>query len=254
MVVDEKKKTRQWNGGVDALSMRVDMVNLLTPFNSAAHIKKHESTFKDIHEFVLSVEAPKYPFPVDQALAGKGRILFEETCARCHGSFEPNAEYPNKVVSLEAIGTDPILAQAISEKNVVAYNTSWFAEEKTPDGKPIQVTPRQGYQAPPLDGVWATAPYFHNASVPTIYHVLNSKARPKYYTRSYGTEKQDYDQRNMGVHIRVLENAPPANLPGIERRRIYDTTLPGQSNQGHTFGDHLSDRERRAIIEFLKTV
>lgn len=38
------------------------------------------------------------------------------------------------------------------------------------------------------------------------------------------------------------------------RRRIYDTALLGYSNQGHTFGDVLSEEERRAVLEYLKTL
>ena len=63
---------------------------------------------------------------------------------------------------------------------------------KEGDGKPVRAT--AGYQAPPLDGVWATAPYFHNGSVPTLAGVLNSKARPKVFTRSYHTGEEDYDK------------------------------------------------------------
>ena len=43
--------------------------------------------------------------------------------------------------------------------------------------------PFPGYMAPPLDGIWATAPFFHNGSVPTIEGVLNSKARPAIWQR-----------------------------------------------------------------------
>ena len=111
-----------------------------------------------------------------------------------------------------------------------------------------------GYQAPPLDGVWATAPFFHNASVPSIYHVLNSKVRPKIFTRSYRTEKEDYDLVRLGWKITVLDQPADPNLPGVEKRRIYDTTVPGQGNAGHTFGDDLSEEDRMAVIEYLKTL
>jgi hypothetical protein len=113
---------------------------------------------------------------------------------------------------------------------------------------------RGGYQAPPLDGVWATAPYFHNGSVPTVYQVLNSKARPKVYTRSYRTEKEDYDPTRLGWKITVLDGSPDSKLSGFERRKIYDTTQPGRGNSGHPFGDKLTDDERMAVIEYLKTL
>jgi putative ABC transport system substrate-binding protein len=44
------------------------------------------------------------------------------------------------------------------------------------------------------------------------------------------------------------------HLPAIERRKVYDTTQPGRGNGGHTFGDRLTEAERRAVIEYLKTL
>ena len=131
------------------------------------------------------------------------------------------------------------------------YMRSWPPITAGP-ARPSQ--PTAGYQAPPLDGVWATAPYFHNASVPTVYHVLNSKARPKLFTRSYRTGQEDYDPDKVGLKITLLEKGPESDLPGIEQRKRYDTTRPGRGNGGHTFGDDLTEAERLAVIEYLKTL
>lgn len=250
----KRKKTRDWTGLISASSTRVDMVNLLTPFNSAEYIKKQEPAFADIGAFLLTVEAPPYPFAIDTRLAARGEVLFGETCARCHGTYGPERKYPDKVVPLETIGTDPLLAEALKEELAERFNKSWFAREIGPDGKPIQVTHQRGYQAPPLDGVWATAPYFHNGSIPTIYDALNSKARPRIYTRSYRTDQAEYDQAKLGWKITLLDQSPGPNLSNYERRKIYDTTRPGQSNRGHTFGDALTEEERMAVIEYLKTL
>src|SRR5262249_34669144 len=111
-----------------------------------------------------------------------------------------------------------------------------------------------GYQAPPLDGIWATAPYLHNGSVPTVYHLLNSKTRPRIFTRSYRTGKEEYDPEKLGWKIKVLDAVANPKLPDFERRKIYDTTLPGRGNGGHTFGDDLTEAERMAVIEYLKTL
>ncbi|MCI0684900.1 MAG: cytochrome c [Gemmataceae bacterium] len=250
----KKKKTRNWTGGVAAGSIRIDMVNLLSPLNSAEHVKKQESVFAAIHAFILNVDSPKYPFAIDERLAVNGRQVFEQNCARCHGAYGAKPSYPDKVVPLETLGTDPKLATSIGGKNLKYINASWLAREPGPDGKPIQVVERDGYQAPPLDGVWATAPYFHNGSAPTVYHVLNSKARPKVFTRSYRTEIEDYDQARLGVKVTVLDKAPGGETPAIERRKVYDTTRSGQSNAGHNFGDALTEEERAAVIEYLKTL
>ena len=244
----KRKKTRDWTGGIDVRSTRVDMVNLFTPLNGGGYIKKQEGAFADISAFLQTVAAPKYPFPTDEKKATQGRGIFNETCARCHGTYGPGG------VPLDEIGTDQRLADSLTHDLTERLNRSWLARELGPDGKPYQIAEHRAYQAPPLDGVWATAPYFHNSSVPTVYDALNSKARPKIYTRSYRSEREDYDPVKLGLQIQVLEKGADATASGWERRRIYDTTLPGLGNGGHTFGDDLSEEERMAVIEYLKTL
>ncbi|HEV3205289.1 MAG TPA: cytochrome c [Gemmataceae bacterium] len=250
----KKKQTRDWTGVVDARSTRIDMVNLLTPLNSGDYIRKQEGAFADIASYLLTIPAPKYPFPVDAAQAARGRQLFTQNCAKCHGTNGSDGQYPNQIVPLETLGTDPLLAKAMSETMVDRLNKSWLAKEIGPDGRPIDFAHNIAYQAPPLDGIWATAPYFHNGSVPTVYHVLNSKARPKIHTRSYKTGKEDYDSEKLGWKFTVLDQSPSPNLPPHERRKIYDTYEPGRGNAGHTFGDKLTEEERMAVIEYLKTL
>jgi hypothetical protein len=158
------------------------------------------------------------------------------------------------VIPLDVIGTDPTRAMGISIEVGQLYMKSWFARDKGPRGEPYHGLNWGGYQAPPLDGVWATAPYFHNGSVPTVYHVLNSKERPKVFTRSFRTGEEDYDRIRVGCRITVLDRSPDASVPAIERRKVYDTTRPSQGNGGHPFGDRLIEEERRAVIEYLKTL
>jgi mono/diheme cytochrome c family protein len=250
----KKKRTRDWTGAVDARTTRLDMVTLLNPFNSGGYVKRQEPVFADIHAFVLSVQPPKYPFPIDAAKAERGGSLFADHCARCHGTYGERWTYPNKIVPLAKIGTDPRLAESFSARNVGHFNASWFAREAGPDGEPFTVSDTRGYQAPPLDGIWATAPYFHNGSAPTVYHVLNSGARPKVFTRSYRTGEEQYDTVRLGWRVTALERSPDAATSDFERRKVYDTSLPGQGNGGHTFGDDLTDDERQAVIEYLKTL
>jgi mono/diheme cytochrome c family protein len=249
-----KKKTMYHTGTGHARSVRTMMPFLLNPLNSAETIKKQEPTFADIQAYILTLEPPQYPFPIDQSLAARGHALFTRTCAKCHGTYGPDATYPSKVVPLDVIGTDRRLAEGTTPEAAEHYLKSWFAQEKRPDGKPYPKQTVRGYQAPPLDGVWATAPYLHNGSVPTLDAVLNSKTRPKIFTRSYRTEKEDYDSAKGGWKITVLEQAPDPKMPALGRRKIYDTTQPGRDNGGHTFGDDFTDAERRAVIEYLKTL
>jgi mono/diheme cytochrome c family protein len=251
----KKKKTMYHVGATDARSVRSLMQFMMHPLTTPQDFHKAEPAFRDIQQYLLSIEPPKYPFPVDESKAKAGAALFKEHCARCHGTYGPDWTYPNKVVPLDEIGTDPKRYENIGPKFGEAYNASWFAREATGNwflpGKPVR--PTAGYQAPPLDGVWATAPYFHNGSVPTLAGVLNSTARPRVFTRSYRTAEEDYDTQDVGWKVRAVPPPDPA-LPGFERRKVYDTTQPGRGNGGHTYGDDLTDDERRAVIEYLKTL
>ena len=128
-----------------------------------------------------------------------------------------------------------------------AERKGWFL-----DDMPAITT--QGYQAPPLDGIWATAPYFHNGSVPTLQQVLKSDSRPAFFTRSFRTGEDDYDSVRVGWKYAELKGLPNIHLHPHESRKYYDTRQPGRSNRGHTYGDHLSEAERTAVVEYLKTL
>ena len=244
----KKKKTMYHVGATNAASVRSLMQFLLHPLNTPDDFRKHEATFSDIQQYLLSLEAPKYPFKIDAELAGKGQAVFESTCSKCHGTYGEKPTYPDKIVALDDIGTDRTRFDNIGSKFNEAYNASWFAKDGTGG-----IAATKGYQAPPLDGIWATAPYFHNGSVPTLEGVLNSKARPKVFTRSFKTEEADYDKEHVGWKITEV-TSPDKTASAFEKRKVYDTTQRGRGNKGHTFGDALSDDERRAVIEYLKSL
>ena len=129
-----------------------------------------QEKFVHIAAWIQSLEPPKYPKTIDQQLATQGADVFQKKCKGCHGTYGENETYPNKVIALEKIGTDPLYASYAGESPIVEwYNKSWFATSEPKSW----FEPEKGYIAPPLDGIWATAPYLHNGSVPTIYEVLN---------------------------------------------------------------------------------
>ncbi len=252
----KKKRTMYHVGATDASSVRSLMQFMMHPLVTPQGFTKAEPTFHDIQQYLLNIEAPKYPYAVDAKLAKQGQEVFEMNCATCHGTYGEKWSYPNRIIALEEIGTDRTRYDNINEQFSEAYNASWFAQEPVtpwflPQGQPIRKT--KGYQAPPLDGIWATAPYFHNGSVPTLEGVLNSQARPKRFTRSFNTTEADYDKVAVGWKITEVPYSDK-RLSAFEKRKIYDTTLPGRGNQGHTYGDDLSPAERRAVIEYLKTL
>jgi hypothetical protein len=244
----KKKKSMYYTGGADTRSVRSLMQFMMSPLNSGDDIKRAEADFKDIRAYLLSLNPPKYPLPIDRSLAAKGEEVFRNHCARCHGTYGENWTYPNKIVPIDQISTDRRRFDGITKKFGAYYSKSWFNEDY-----PIHES--GGYQAPPLDGIWATAPYFHNGSAPTVYHVLKSNARPKLYTRSYRTDLDAYDPVKLGWKVDVLSDKPdPKKVSPIEYRKIYDTTQPGRGNSGHTYGDKLSEPERMAVVEYLKTL
>lgn len=215
--------------------------------SSGEKIRSWEPEFKDILAYLKSIEPPKYPLPIDQKLAGEGQEVFTKTCAGCHGTYGAEGKYPNKVVPLEVVGTDSLRLTKLTKEFRDYYKQTWFGKS----GEHGYEYPT-GYVAPPLIGVWASAPYFHNGSVPTVYGVLTQEARPKYFRR-VGAVKE-YDAKNLGLKYEELSAPASKDAPAEARRRVVDTTLPGLSNQGHPFGFKLSEKEKRQVIEYLKTL
>lgn len=250
----KRKRTMYADGSTDSRSVRSLMQFTMSPLAPAHRFPELEPAFKEIQAYLLSIEPPKYPLPIQRELAAKGRPIFEQNCARCHGTYGEGGKYPNKIVSLEEVGTDPTRAMGITERAKEHYERTWFGQEKDAKGQPLVYRLPRGYQAPPLDGIWATAPYFHNGSVPNLEGVLNSAARPRRFTRTFRTGREDYDEKAVGWKYSAVTGPVPSDLPPIERRKIYDTTEPGRGNQGHTFGDDLTAEERAALLEYLKTL
>lgn len=251
----KKKRTMYHTGSAGARSVRSLMQFMLSPLNTRATVEDAEPAFADIQAYIRSLEPPPYPFRIDRPLAAKGDALFRANCARCHGTYGPGGTYPNRIIPIDVIGTDRTRFEGFTPRAAAYYNQSWFARERPgwlADDYPAVAT--AGYQAPPLDGIWATAPYFHNGSVPTVHDVLKSSTRPHTFTRSYRTGRDDYDPVKLGFRIQELDHGADSSLPPFEQRKIYNTTLPGRGNAGHLFGDALTEEERLAIIEYLKTI
>ena len=207
----------------------------------SAAAREAVNNFKHVVAWLEQLEPPVYPAEIKPSLAAEGQLLFEEHCSGCHGTYGENETYPNKVVALKVIKTDPYYATyAIDAPIVDWYNNSWFAKTQPTS----YFEPEAGYIAPPLDGIWATAPYLHNGSIPTLDALLDSKSRPDYWQRS--GDSRDYDYEKVGWQYKPRNNG--------RGKWTYDTSIPGYSNVGHYFGDKLSTPERRAVIEYLKTL
>jgi len=236
-----KKATMYYDGRTDARSVRTNMQFLLGE-KTLEQFKELEPTFRDIHAYLKSLSPPKYPFPIDGPKADAGKAIFVKTCARCHGTYGPGGEYPDRIVELKEIGTDPARAVGVAPRFVAHYNSTWFGEDFPVDEQMV------GYQAPPLDGIWASAPYLHNGSVPTLATLLKSSDRPGRYYRPTSTDFDQYDPENVGWKF----ERPTDSLD--KSRSLFDSSRFGLGNGGHTFGDGLSDDARSKLIEYLKTL
>jgi hypothetical protein len=246
----KRKRTMYYDGRTDARSVRTSMQFMLGE-KSLDEFKKLEPTFRDVREYFLSLESPRYPFAVDSAKAAHGKVVFEETCARCHGTYGSGGKYPNKIIPLDVIGTDPARAKGLSDRLVAHYNSTWLGAEH-----PVS-REKCGYQAPPLDGVWATAPYLHNGSVPTLHALVDSSSRPRRFSRPPSTDFEHYDTANVGwrfTEVSAEELASTMRRSPFQAKFIVDTGRVGMSNRGHSFGDELSEEERMDLIEYLKTL
>jgi mono/diheme cytochrome c family protein len=246
----KRKRTMYYDGRTDARSVRTNMQFLLGE-KSLADLEALEPTFQDIQAFFKSLEPPKYPFPIDTAQAAQGALVFKATCVRCHGTYGPDGQYPNKIVPLDVIGTDPARSVGLSDRLVAHYNKTWLGAKSPVD------TRRIGYQAPPLDGIWATAPYLHNGSVPTLHALLKSSSRPARFTRPPSTEFDHYDKAHVGWKFKEVspdELASTTRRSPFQAKFIVDTARFGMSNGGHSFGDDLSEQERMDLVEYLKTL
>jgi mono/diheme cytochrome c family protein len=207
-----------------------------------------DSYFPDVRSFLLSIEPPRWPHPIDTARADTGRGVFEANCARCHGTYGDGGEYPNLIVATAEVGTDDVMARGAGQFADIYldwYNTSFFGELSN-------LAPAPGYIAPPLDGIWATAPYLHNGSIPTLRALLDSSTRPRFFVRSFNP--YDYNTAAVGWNFKSLETGHEQRHPEFPSNEIYDTTELGYGNGGHTFGDTLTADERDAVIEYLKTL
>lgn len=105
---------------------------------------------------------------------------------------------------------------------------------------PKQKQPGPYYKARPINGVWASAPYLHNGSVPTIYDLLLPAGRRP---ATFHVGNIELDLEKVGL---VSTEAPNTTL--------FDTRLRGNSNAGHEYGTHLADAQRWALVEFIKSL
>ncbi|MDG4648132.1 c-type cytochrome [Roseibacterium sp. SDUM158017] len=215
---------------------------------SVAEFEQVDRYAADIRAYLASIEPPDYPFAIDAELAAEGAAIFARDCSECHGTYGEGASYPNRVYALDEIGTDPAYARAATDGSRDRFY-EWIA--RSPYGDADSAAPAEGYIAPPLDGVWATAPYLHNGSVPDMASLIDPERRPAYWRHIL---PRAYDPDAIGWRHEALEAGQDAEADPELRRRIYDTTRTGYGNGGHRYGEDLDAGAAEALLEYLKTL
>jgi hypothetical protein len=195
---------------------------------------------KRIEDWLLDLQPPVYPFAIDEARAEQGRPIYDRLCANCHGTTgrDFHGEYVGQVTPIDSIGTDRHRLDSYTYVLAANQNTLYA-------GFPWRFShfrKTNGYANMPLDGIWLRSPYLHNGSVPTLRDLLEPpEKRPQTFYRGYDV----YDTDRVGFISQVAEE-------NGRKYFFYDTSLPGNSNSGHSYGFGLTDPEKAAVVEYLK--
>lgn len=201
---------------------------------------------------------------IDTVKAEQGKALFQQHCLSCH--VQPNsweqgtAGFSSRYID---VGTDPEYYKGQIEsfygkdlfKDVLA---PWLKKIKKSVYKREKITNPSKYEegrqdvvwraptgnkpeAKPLWGIWASAPYLHNGSVPSIRELLK---KPSDRVTTFHVGSTEYDPINLGFKSEELYFS--FNF------QVVCDKCKGNSNQGHDFGTSLNDVDKDQLIEFLK--
>jgi hypothetical protein len=238
-----------------------------------------------LEESLDDLWSPQWPMevlpPLDPIKATNGKAHYETHCVKCHAYInrtDPARRVNAVMIPLEQIGTDPKMARNFSQRMAKTgrlQGTKAFVIAGDPlpaethalaillnavTGsilyRPVQSVeaaiheflkvPKGGganlnsYKARPLNGIWATAPYLHNGSVPNLWQLLQS---PEQRVKEFYVGTRAFDPKNVGFETQPFEG-------GFR----FDTTLPGNSNEGHVYGTQLADEQKWELIEYLKSL
>jgi mono/diheme cytochrome c family protein len=202
------------------------------------------ASIKRVRDWIWKMPPPAYPYAIDRAHAARGATVYRQACFECHGDHRfrdgvKDAPRLGRVEDIDRIATD--------RHRLDSYTDVFAANQYSlyPDSRYRfrQFRKTRGYANQPLDGIWLRGPYLHNGSVPTLRDLLEApERRPSSFYRGYDV----FDQVNVGF----VSNVASAGGRTFSR---YDTSMPGNGNGGHVYGTTLSDEDKRAIVEYLKT-
>jgi mono/diheme cytochrome c family protein len=189
------------------------------------------ASIERVGAWLRSLPSPAYPFPIDAALAQRGRAVYEGArCAACH---DVGGVRTGEATPLAEIGTDPerlttLSADLLRRMLEVGTGYPWrFTHYRQPTG----------YANNTLDGIWARAPYLHNGAVPTLWDLLlPPEHRPPLFGRGCGR----LEPRKVGFDC--------------DGPFVFHVDQKGNGNGGHLYGTMLAETDRRALVEYLKSL
>lgn len=219
----------------------------------------------DQQQYMYEISSPKYPKPLNQDMVNTGYELYHLKslhCADCHGSFvklkSNKYQYVRSKLDSQKIykyvKTD-IQYWQVQYDNARMFTDHVHTNKEFRDSKgfidvprPIE-KPNPYYNAAPLIGIWASSPYLHNGSVPTLWDMLQPAAnRPKKWRLDRDLHAYDYEKVGAKYYTTGVDKDDPY---------VYDTLRDkrhGMTNVGHEFGTKLSKQDKLALIEFLKSL
>jgi mono/diheme cytochrome c family protein len=245
-----------WDGN----NTSVDERNLSAAFGTGAYPPTLDAPLvQRTARWLLTAKPPAYPYPIDVALAQSGASIYQSYCEGCHGTRDaPFRSTPARehgvgtVVPIAAIATDrsrldsyTYLVAANQGTLYAGYEKDWGFNKPYPQ-RFSHFHKTQGYANAPLDGIWLRGPYLHNGSVPNLRELLEPSARR---SKSFFRGNDVYDTENVGFVSNVAEEDGERFFP-------FNTADKGNGNGGHegrVYGTELSEAEKRALLEYLKT-
>jgi len=192
-------------------------------------------SFTRVTDYLLQLQPPPFPFPIDRQKAGRGASVFQSACASCHAFGGSGV---GQVEDIAQIGTDPNRLSSFTQLLVDRFHTF-----TTPPFVFTAYRKTNGYSRVPIDGIWLRGPYLHNGSVPNLRALLMPEdQRPRVFYRGYDV----LDPVNVGF----ISDSPEAAATGFR----LDTCVPGNSNRGHLYGTELTAPQKDDLLEYLKTL
>lgn len=227
-----------WDGNNDSIDERNKSASL-------ALVQPTTINFGSVHrirDWLMDLPAPAYPWPIQANLSEKGEAIYKTSCADCHAFTGART---GTVEEIKKILTDPGRLNSYTPE-LASNQYSLFAEisYQGQDQRFTHFRKTNGYANLPLDGIWLRAPYLHNGSVPTLADLLSP---PSDRPRSFYRGNDVYDAERVGFVSDVATNEGHAYF-------YYDTSLPGNGNGGHLYGTDLPEGDKRALIEYLKSI